>query len=131
MEASGDLSELEAKTAGPIAEVKEMPEGEWTHFWDHVNGGCLNTEMVRKAREEELEWVRKAELYEVVPRQTCLQETGKQPVTLRWVDTNKGDDQKPNYRSRLVMRDIKAKKTEGERLEAKDLFASMPPPGSF
>ena len=64
--------------------------------------------------------MRKAELHEVVPRQQALQATGKPPVTLRWVDTNKGDDLKPNYRSRLVMRDIKVKKTEAERLEAKD-----------
>jgi hypothetical protein len=52
--ADGVLNELEAVSAGPVAEQRETPEGEWSHFWDHVNGGYLNTEMVKKAREEEL-----------------------------------------------------------------------------
>ena len=63
----GELSYLEAATAGPVAEVKEMLEGEWSHFWrDHVNGSYLNT--AKAARSEELDWVRKAELYKGVLR---------------------------------------------------------------
>ena len=86
METSGNLSSLQAFSSGPVAEVQDIPEGERSHFLDHVNGGYLNTEMVKKAREEELSWVRQAELYDVVPRQQCLEATGKPPVTLRWVD---------------------------------------------
>ncbi len=38
----------------------------------------------------------------------------------RWVDTNKGDEEKPEYRCRLVVKEIKKDKRE-------DLFAAMPP----
>ena len=31
---------------------------------------------------------------------------GKPPISVKWVDVNKGDDLNPNYRSRLVAREI-------------------------
>ena len=34
--------------------------------------------------------------------------TGRPPISVRWVDVNKGDDVNPNYRSRLVARELKA-----------------------
>ena len=38
----------------------------------------------------------------------------------RWVDTNEGDDKSPNYRSRLVGREV--------RIDSRlDLFAPTPP----
>ncbi len=43
------------------------------------------------------------------------------------MDANKGDQERPNYRSRLVVREIKAKKLPEERLEIEQLFSSMPP----
>ena len=78
-------------------------------YWDDVNGGWLEPEFVQKARKEELDWVKKQGVYTVVDENTCWKETGKAPITLKWVDTNKGDDEKKNYRSRLVVREIKAK----------------------
>ena len=56
---------------------------------------------------------------------------GTKLITTKWVDTNKGDDVNPMCRSRLVLRDMKARKTKNEQLEAKDLFSSMPPLESF
>ena len=41
-------------------------------------------------------------------------------ITTRWLDTNKGDEQNPNYRARLVAREIKRDKRD-------DLFAATPP----
>ena len=35
------------------------------------------------------------------------------PITVKWVDTNKGDDKRPNCRSRLVAREIKKLKKLG------------------
>ena len=46
--------------------------------------------------------------------------TGKAPMTVKWVDTNKGT---PRVRSRLVARDFKRK---GEK-DQEDLFAATPP----
>ena len=46
--------------------------------------------------------------------------TGKPPVTVRWVDVNKGDNMNPNVRSRLVARQIRQ---AGEDA----IFAPTPP----
>ena len=43
-----------------------------------------------------------------MPRSKAREKTGKPPITTRWVDVNKGDDENPNYRSRLVARQLKA-----------------------
>ena len=48
--------------------------------------------------------------------------SGRPPISVRWVDVNKGDEANPNYRSRLVARQIKAKDTSGETF-----FAPAPP----
>ena len=46
--------------------------------------------------------------------------TGKAPITVKWVDVNKGDDDCLLYRSRLVAREL--------RLRGQDsIFAPTPP----
>ena len=42
------------------------------------------------------------------------------PITVRWVETNKGDDQCPNIRSRLVAREMRLPGEEA-------VFAPTPP----
>ena len=44
----------------------------------------------------------------------------KKVIGTRWVDTNKGDNLKPNLRSRLVAQDLK-------RGSMEEYFAAMPP----
>ena len=100
-----------------------LQDEDWQEFWDSVNGGYLETNRVRAARQEEVDWVRKSDLFGAVPRP----EATHTPIDLKWVDTNKGDGLNPNYRSRLVLRDIKARKKESEKMPMKDLFSSMPP----
>ena len=46
--------------------------------------------------------------------------TGKKPVKVRWVDVNKGDDESPNVRCRIVAEDFNIDKRP-------DLFAAMRP----
>ena len=48
--------------------------------------------------------------------------TGRRPISVRWVDVNKGDEQNPRYRSRLVARQLKATDRSG-----KCYFAPTPP----
>ena len=50
----------------------------------------------------------------------CRKETGKRPIRVRWIDCNKGDAVHPNFRSRLVAKEIK----KDSRI---DLFAATPP----
>ena len=50
----------------------------------------------------------------------CLRKTGKPPISVRWVETNKGDDLNPRIRSRLVAREIRLAGEEA-------IFAPTPP----
>ena len=59
-------------------------------------------------------------VYVKVPIEECWANTGKYPIHTRWVDVNKGDEVKPEYRSRLVAEEIKRDNPE-------DLFAATPP----
>ena len=53
----------------------------------------------------------------------CWEKTGRDPVTVKWVDTDKGEGDEVRVRSRLVARDFRVK---GER-DREDLFAATPP----
>jgi hypothetical protein len=123
----GHLSHLETFASGPVPEEPLVQSGDWTKYWDDVNGVYLNPQLVEEARKEEIAWVRKQGVYDYVPRTQSFERTGKAPIPLRWIDTNKGDDEHPKYRSRLVVREIKAAKAPEDQLPAEQLFSSMPP----
>ena len=89
----------------PSSELHE--EEDWTVASDDLSGEELNTGLVKKARREEIVYFKEMKVYEKVPRWLCLQETGSEPIGVRWVDINKGDSENPNYRSRLVAREFK------------------------
>ena len=88
-------------------------------FWDDVRGGWLNGEEVRRARSEEVGYMQKERLWDVVPREMA---EGQRITTVKWVDTNKGTDANPEIRCRLVARDFK-----GPEKDREDLFAATPP----
>ena len=75
--------------------------------WGDVNNCKLDPVKVRKAREEEMEYFRRMQVYRKVPIQRCKDEAGKLPIKVRRVDTNKQDESNPKYRSRLVAKDCK------------------------
>ena len=86
-----------------------------------MNGGILPAEKVKEAeaRRLEMDYLKeKHGVYVPRPRAECFEETGKPPIPVRWLGTNKGDPTNPNYRSRLVVREIKARKTKEEQLPA-------------
>ena len=49
-----------------------------------------------------------------------MREVGGKMVSVKWLDTNKGDKDNPNYRSRLVAREFNTGKDD-------TLYASTPP----
>ena len=61
-------------------------------------------------------------IWEVVGEGDCWAATGAAPVTVKWVDTNKGSPQEPMIRCRLVARDFRMNDRDRE-----DLFAATPP----
>ena len=64
-----------------------------------------------------------------MPIEQCFKETGKPLIKTRWLDTNKDDPSlsHPNFRSRLVVKDVKAAKRPEDQLPANLLFSSTPP----
>ena len=58
----------------------------------------------------------------MVPKDRARRATGRSPITVRWVDVNKGDELEPNYRSRLVARQMKCMDPSGD-----SYFAPAPP----
>ena len=104
---------------GTIAAFEAEGNGE-KQYWDDLSGKRLNPKLVKEARKEEMVEFGKHGVYVKVPIQRCWDETGKDPIGVRWVDINKGDDADPEYRSRLVAQEIKMDKRE-------DLFAATPP----
>ena len=89
--------------------------------WDDVSGVSLDREKVKKAREEEVVWLNKKNVYQKITRQEAHQR-GLRIIRVRWIDVNKGDQDEPNYRSRLVAMEFKS-----ENKELEDLFAGTPP----
>ena len=85
---------------------------------DHVNGGYLDPEKVRKARQEEMEYVRRYKIYEKVSRDASR---GKKIIKTRWVDTDKGAGTgTENYRCRLVAMEV-------NRSPNVEYFSATPP----
>ena len=100
--------------------AEEDNEEEMARAWDDAFGATLDPNKVRAARAEDLEYVRSMILYIKVPVSECLRKIGRQPISVRWIDINKGDDINTNYRSRFVAREINTHKRD-------DLFAATPP----
>lgn len=105
-------------------QVQEENYEEWIDkegytYYDDISGSKLDARLVEAARGEEIGEMKKRGIYTKVPVEECWRRSGKKPVGVKFVDVNKGDDEKPVYRSRLVAREFK----EG----AATWFAATPP----
>ena len=92
-------------------------------YMDDSSGAILDPELVRKARAEELAWLKKECVYERVP----LSQAKGDLLKIKWLDINKGDHDNPKVRSRLVAKEIKKAKPKEMQLEGADTFSSTPP----
>ena len=126
----GELNELDIKYGGPVPSQPtfdfedERLQEDFEKFWDNISGEELPNDLVKKARREEIDWVRSIGLYDKVPRSEATSRNIA-PLKIRWVDVNKGDRSCYNVRSRLVGKELRAK-TKGSLL-AHELFSAMPP----
>ena len=123
---AGELSAVTAHTAELEVDWNQYNSSGSREYWDSITGAPLDPELVERARSDELAWVRKQCVYRKVPIEQCLSTTGRQPISLKWLDRNKGDSQSPNYRSRLVVREIK-RSSKTDDLPEHELFSAMPP----
>ena len=96
-----EAKELTGYGDSPSEDLHEGDE-EWMSAMDDQTGEALDTAKVREARREEIVYFKDMKVYKKVPISQCRQETGREPIGVRWVDINKGDSTNPNYRSRLV-----------------------------
>jgi hypothetical protein len=87
---------------------------------DDVKRGALDPERVMDARAKELQYLRDHGVYEYVTVAEAKATSGKPPLRLKWIDSNKGDSEHPNYRSRLVC-------TEVRRKGMTPIFSATPP----
>jgi len=91
-------------------------------YKDATTGQILKDDLVSIARIKELTYFHSKGVWIKVPKAESRANTGRPPITVRWVDVNKGDDIAPNYRSRLVARQIRAMDLSGQ-----SYFAPAPP----
>ena len=73
---------------------------------DTVTSQPLVAELIREARAKELEYFEAMTVWIRQSRADSFKYNGKAPISVRWIDVNKGDDATPEYRSRLVAREI-------------------------
>ena len=89
-------------------------------FRDDLTGQLLDPKLVREARRKEFEYFESKGVWSKRSIGECRRVTGRAPISVRWVDVNKGDDVTPNIRSRLVARQIRGPGEEAT-------FAPTPP----
>ena len=101
----------------------EIPEEETVDFdveaWDDVTGKALDPKAVRQAMLLEMKYVKEEEVWQPISRDEARRR-GWKVVKTRWIDINKGDEDTPNYRIRLVAKEFNDGAGEG-------LFARTPP----
>ena len=76
-------------------------------YRDSITGQPLVPALVEEARKKELQYFEEKKVWELRDRTEAVRRQGKPPISVRWVDVNKGDDEEPCYRSRLVAREIR------------------------
>ena len=91
-------------------------------YKDAMTGQVLKDDLVAKARKVELSFFESKGVWTKVPRQKAYEKTGRPPISTRWLDVNKADDEEPNIRSRYVARQMKALDSSGT-----SYFAPAPP----
>ena len=76
-------------------------------FVDDLTGLPLNEELCRAARQKEIAYFQSKGVWELKSVNEARAKMGRSPISVRCVETDKGDDQNPNIRSRLAAREIR------------------------
>ena len=101
-------------------ELAKLAVDDWNDWaQDDVSSVDLDPEPVKQAREVEMAFFRKMQVYTRVPRAMQRMNGGK-IIGVRWVDVSKGDSGNPDTRSRLVGQEVNTGKND-------ELYASTPP----
>ena len=126
---------IAAVEAGPTLEEPELlslpdnADGD-QELRDISTGLPLNLEMVKTARELEMQYMEELKVLEDSDRDACVAGTGQPPIPTDWVEINEGDSLRPNHRSRLVCQETRGRST----IDVEDgaaTFAATPPYEAF
>ena len=93
-------------------------------FVDASTGLPLDEGLCRAARKKDIYHFISKSVWELRTINEARTKMGRSPISVRWVEVNKGDVMNPNIRSRLVAREIR---TAGQDA----IFAPTPPPESW
>ena len=118
-----DGTNLEIAMIAALSEEEETPENWMTYdgeFYDDVSGEDLPKHLAVAGRRLEMDFFHGRKVYDKTPISECWEKTGKAPIPVKWIDTNKGDKDNPEVRCRLVACQYN-KYTDAE------LFAATPP----
>ena len=105
-------------------------------YYDQYTGLELDPVAAAAARQSEIDFGWRLKVFEPRPRTEAYQRMGRKPFGMRWMDCNKGDEQRPKLRSRLVVQetrqtrtasvsDIAAVTSSTQPLEVVRLFCSL------
>ena len=118
-----ELATLEAGSHVDEPNVWQTHPEYYERIYDANSGTKLDAGLVAKRREAEMDFLQKdlgAWTYDEI--ENCVQETGKQPIPMTWVDINKGDDMRPNVRCRLCVQETKRRSP----MDIVDTFSATP-----
>ena len=87
--------------------------------WDDLTNMKLEAGKVKETRGKEIEYVREMRVYDKIPRHQAVR-GGWKIIKTRWMYISNGDDDNPNYRSRVVGKEFNNEQMDG-------LFAGPPP----
>ena len=100
--------------------------GAWSgrhQFVDDLTSLRLSPDIFKAPRPKELEHFRTRQVWDVRSINDARRRMGRAPISVRWVETNKGEDRSPNIRSGLVAEEI--------RTTGRDSIFSPTPPLEF
>ena len=120
----GEINEF---LCGKTIEEDPFPTSElYEGMYDEVTGDYLDPVLVRKGVQDELRYMKDMGVMEEALVSDCVRDTGRPPISTRWVMVNKGDRERPEIRCRFVARELKAlQERAGEFRD--DTFAATPP----
>jgi hypothetical protein len=136
LQATGGLSvnNVDMYVGETVEEPEEDPQGtidEWAVSTDDISydqytGLPLDAELVRAGRREEIKFMELLKVWTPATLEECVAETGAQPIPTKWVEHNKGDDDRPEVRCRLVAQETRRRSTI-EVSDAAAVFSATPP----
>ena len=109
------LPKLDILAVDADEELSEEWEAE-----DDIKKGPLDPREVNTASEKEIKYLWHMEVYEYSIGAEARARTGRNPVGLKWIDTNKGSAEAPRYRLRRLCTEVRHKGVE-------PIFSATPP----